>query len=57
MGLAWTYNIFDPQDPDEAFKTQYANVRLDARSDYYFELTLHKLELSDGIFSPFKSLE
>ena len=55
--MFYSYQFFDTQDPVKPIKTRVAWLDLDFNTDYFFELTLHKLELSDAIFSPFKSSE
>ena len=53
--MFYSYKIFDTQDPVKPIKTRVAQQLLKKNTGYQFELTLHKLELSDDIYSPFKS--
>ena len=55
--MFYSYKIFDTQDPVGPIKTRISWQELDINTFYFFELTLHKLELSDNIYSPFKSSE
>ena len=55
--MFYSFNIFDSEDLDHPLKTRIANQGIDQGSKLDFDLTLHKLELSDNIYSPFKSAE
>ena len=55
--MFYSYKIFDTQDPVKPIKTRIAYLELKRDKFSVFELTLHKLELSDDIYSPFKTSE
>ena len=51
-----TYSIFDAQDPDKPVKTRLASQLIDMDTGINeYMLTMHNLELSYNIYSPFKS--
>ena len=56
VSMFYAYNIFDFSDVSQPFKTQikWSREFLIGRKNF-FDLTLHKLELFDNIYSPFKS--
>ena len=51
--IFFSYNIFDAQDKDRPIKTRILTETFGNHSNYL--LTLHKLELADNIYSPFKN--
>ena len=54
--VVYSYNAFDSSDPEQPFKTQIAwSSELNLGHKTWFDLTMHNLELSDEIYSPFKS--
>ena len=57
MYMFYTHNIFDFEDPEQPVKTRLIKKRVDVGLKIDFDLTLHNLELTDDIYSPFKSSE
>ena len=56
--MFYTHNIFDFEDPDQPIKTRFAKRSIPNKASLLsYDLTLHNLELTDDIFSPFKSSE
>lgn len=54
--MFYQYNIFDQTDPDKPIKSRLGQeTLLISKFSYVYDLTLHNLELSDNIYSPFKS--
>ena len=54
--VVYSYNAFDSSDPEQPFKTQIGwSSEISRDHKTWFDLTMHNLELSDQIYSPFKS--
>lgn len=52
--MFYSHIVFDSADPDKPIKKRMNKVHLEQRTmGYTFELMLHKLEMTDQIYSPF----
>ena len=52
-----SFKVFDSSDRDRPLKKQFKVDRVQPNVVNFFDLTLHDLELSDDIFTPFQSSE